>query len=576
MPKVREKKKSTKARFANLPYLFQPEVDQKEKEILRYTKRLDFLAKITKAINKEETLQRTLNLILKSSVRLTDSSCGVLFFKKGGRLESVATYRLKIVDRDKVIRPWRGIVGHVLTTKKAYATGNTDKDRHFVDWGSGKKVHSELSTPIFIDRKVEALLIVSSKEYNHYTGIDVRAAKRLAENAAIAIKKAKNIKELKQLKNFSENVINSSSLGMLVADSEGRVVRFNKAAKSLFSKSILKVDRKIEFPKEVKLPSIDEIIQRLEQDKIPLVFDNVYHFQKRNAAYFNLRIDPLFGEKGELESILLTKENITERVLLENKIKRLNQTLERRVKQRTKKLKLLNEKLKESMESRMQFLADVSHELRTPLTVIQGNTELLLRGKKEIPKDIGDLLSDITKETKIISDRLESLIGLIHEKAEDEEMEMKPFRIDFLIEDMAKKARTIARARKVEVIVKKNPQIKFVGDRRRLKEVLLNLTSNAIKYNRIGGKVWIDVRKGREWLEIHVADTGIGIEKEDLRYIFDRFYRAETIERYQKARGSGIGLAISRFYAKAHGGDIRVRSRVGKGTRFTLVLPLSK
>jgi signal transduction histidine kinase len=106
--------------------------------------------------------------------------------------------------------------------------------------------------------------------------------------------------------------------------------------------------------------------------------------------------------------------------------------------------------------------------------------------------------------------------------------------------------------------------------------MILNISSNAVKYNQYNGKIWLDVRFQNNNIEVEISDTGIGIAQVDLPFIFDRFYRAKDIERYKKKGGSGIGLAVSRWIAKAHGGDIKVESKVGTGSKFIVILPFSR
>jgi signal transduction histidine kinase len=152
---------------------------------------------------------------------------------------------------------------------------------------------------------------------------------------------------------------------------------------------------------------------------------------------------------------------------------------------------------------------------------------------------------------------------------------MKTLRFDQLIDEVVFLGKKMAKDKHVKITVQYNPKINFVGDRVKLKEMMLNLVSNAIKYNRINGKVWISSEVHEGNLVINVVDTGIGIDKKDIAFIFDRFFRAKEIELYKKRTGSGIGLAVSRWIIKAHGGEIEVKSRVGVGTRFTISLPIS-
>ena len=545
-------------------------------EIILYNRRMSLLSKIAKTISSEEEVSKILQLILNGAVDLTKSSSGVIFFKHAVKLEALETFGIKVVKKDLIIRPWRGIVGHVLSSKRSYLCNNTDRDRYFIAWSSGKRIHSELAVPIIIDGEVYGVIIVSSRDYNKYSKVDETLLKDLSQNASIAIKKAKAYDELERLKNFSDNVINSSSLGMLVTDINGETIRFNKAAENLFSPELLRLGEKVIFPKDVSLPTIDEMIKILKLEKVSLVFETIRHFQNRGKEYFDLRVDPLFNRQGEIVSVLLTKENVTKKVLLDQRIQEMNKILERKVLARTKRLKKLNEKLRESLSSKMQFVADVSHELRTPLTIIQGNIELLQKSHSRIPVRDKEAMRDVVIETRRIATKLENLINLIHEGARADKIALKQFEFSKMINEVLEMTRRLSREKRIEVTVKNNLKLEFIGDRERIKEMLLNISTNAVKYNQYNGKIILDVSIRDNNIEVAVLDTGIGIARVDLPFIFDRFYRAKDIERYKKKGGSGIGLAVSRWIARAHGGDIKVKSRVGTGSKFTVVLPFSR
>jgi signal transduction histidine kinase len=321
------------------------------------------------------------------------------------------------------------------------------------------------------------------------------------------------------------------------------------------------------------LPSIDDIIKILVSEKKSLVFETIYHYQSQGREYFDLRIDPLFNRQGEIESVLLTKENVTKKVILDQRIQEMNKILERKVLERTKRLKKLNERLKESMASKLQFVADVSHELRTPLTVIQGNIELLQRSKNKIPAEDREAMQDVVEETKSVSNKLENLINLIHERAKADKIRSTQFEFSKMIEEVVEVTQRLAKEKQIVITLKNNPKIQFYGSREKIKEMLLNISINAVKYNQYRGKIIINIEIKANNIEIEVADTGIGIAAADLPFIFDRFYRAKDIERYKKKGGSGIGLAVSRWIAKTHGGEIKVKSKIGIGTKFVVILP---
>ena len=229
------------------------------------------------------------------------------------------------------------------------------------------------------------------------------------------------------------------------------------------------------------------------------------------------------------------------------------------------------ERLEQIFISQQRFLADVSHELRTPLTVIKGNVDLMRR-MKQVDEESLDTIEDE-------SDRLTRLVGnlLLEAQAESGKLPLyfSPVELDTLLLDVFKEMRVLARDR---VIIKLTEidQIIVSGDRDRLKQVLINLISNAIKYSPKGGEVFLSLAKMGDSARLIVRDTGQGIAGEDLPHIFERFFRAEKSRTRSKTGGFGLGLSISYWIINHHGGRIEVNSAENKGTTFCIYLPILK
>jgi signal transduction histidine kinase len=150
-------------------------------------------------------------------------------------------------------------------------------------------------------------------------------------------------------------------------------------------------------------------------------------------------------------------------------------------------------------------------------------------------------------------------------------IQKKPVELDNIFLDVYKQVSSIDR--EVSVELKEVDQVCVLGDQDRLKQLILNLVDNALKYTPPGGKVWLSLAKANGNAQISVADTGVGIPAEDLPRIFDRFYRVDKA-RSRNMGGSGLGLSIAYWIARAHGGDIEVSSVVGEGTEFRITLPI--
>jgi two-component system OmpR family sensor kinase len=227
------------------------------------------------------------------------------------------------------------------------------------------------------------------------------------------------------------------------------------------------------------------------------------------------------------------------------------------------------ERLETLFTTQQRFLADVSHELRTPLTVIKGNVELM----RKVGCADEESLSSIEDE----SDRLTRLVGdlLLETQAESGKLPLSfaTVELDTLLLEVFKEMRVLARDR-VKLKLTEIDQIQVKGDRDRLKQVLINLVSNAVKYTPQGGEITLTLGRSGDKARLIVHNTGPGIPKEDLPHIFERFYRAEKSRTRSKAGGFGLGLSIAYWIVTHHGGRIDVDSQEGQGTTFCIWLPV--
>ncbi len=229
------------------------------------------------------------------------------------------------------------------------------------------------------------------------------------------------------------------------------------------------------------------------------------------------------------------------------------------------------ERLEHIYTSQQRFLADVSHELRTPLTVIKGNVNLMRRMKQVDEESLGTIEDE--------SDRLTRLVGnlLLEAQAESGKLPLQfaPVELDTLLLEVFKEMRVLARDR-VNIKLTEIDQIIINGDRDRLKQVLINLVSNAIKYTQYGGDVYLSLARVGNNARLIVRDTGQGISAEDLPHIFERFYRAEKSRTRSRSSGFGLGLSIAAWIVDHHGGRIEVDSAENKGSTFCIYLPIHK
>lgn len=225
------------------------------------------------------------------------------------------------------------------------------------------------------------------------------------------------------------------------------------------------------------------------------------------------------------------------------------------------------ERLERLFLAQQRLLADVSHELRTPLTALRGNLDLMRRMDETDPDSLAVIQEEVERMTRLVGD----LLLLARADAGGLPLARQPVELDNLFFEVYRQISLLEKS--VEVSVTDIDQACVIGDADRLKQLLINLVDNAIKYTPTGGTVSLGLTKEDGWARISVKDTGIGIPAEDLPYIFDRFYRVDKA-RSRSQGGSGLGLSIAKWIAQAHGGSIEVASQVGKGTTFTVSLPV--
>jgi signal transduction histidine kinase/DNA-binding response OmpR family regulator len=237
-------------------------------------------------------------------------------------------------------------------------------------------------------------------------------------------------------------------------------------------------------------------------------------------------------------------------------------------------LRETNVELERANQHKSVFLANMSHELRTPLNAIIGFSELLLddRGDFAGPTQ-SSFLDRIHGSGKHLLGLINDILDLAKVEAGQMELHLEPTEVGALVQQVLATVEPLARAKGVETSSHATGAGAILADPGKLKQMLLNLISNAIKFTPEGGSVTVAARRLAATLEIAVIDTGIGIAKEDLDRIFQEFQQLDAgMDRQQQ--GTGLGLALTRRFAELHGGAIKVRSKPEGGSTFTLVLPL--
>jgi signal transduction histidine kinase len=256
-------------------------------------------------------------------------------------------------------------------------------------------------------------------------------------------------------------------------------------------------------------------------------------------------------------------------------IRELNETLERRVEERTRELAVANERLIELDRMKSMFLASMSHELRTPLNSILGFTGLLLMGMS------GDLNEEQIKQLTMVKNSSMHLLALINDildisKIESGKVELmiEPFPIAEVTNEILKAVTPLAKAKSLNLVMNVPDNLILQSDRRRFKQVLMNLLSNAIKFSD-QGSISVTVGVLGEDVSVSISDCGIGIRNEDIEKLFNPFRQIDMSSTKQH-EGTGLGLYLCKKILALIHGAISVKSEYGRGSTFTFILPMKQ
>lgn len=364
--------------------------------------------------------------------------------------------------------------------------------------------------------------------------------------------------ELTRVKDHLQAVLDGIDEAIVVIDRKYRIVSHNEAfAKSLRKAKDKTVGKKCFYVIHNSRKACRScVIREMFKTGVPQ-HDIHYHLEKEGKIYHEVKAYPIMDENGKIMQSIYVFRDVTER-----------ETMYERIKQANKRLEELN-----TMKS--YFISIANHELRTPLAIIKGYVDVIK----------GGLLGDVNAKQR---DKLEAIsINIVHldclvdnildlSKIESGDLELSLRKVDLrriassVVDDFA----PIANERGVVLKTRFSRDIpKVRADADRLKQVLINLLDNALKFTGSGGKVFVSVGKTRRYVVLKVVDTGVGIPKAKQAKIFKSFYQADST-RKRKYKGVGLGLAICKSIVELHGGFIKVVSRVNKGTSVSVKLPI--
>ncbi len=353
----------------------------------------------------------------------------------------------------------------------------------------------------------------------------------------------RSLQELSQRTLELETILNSALGGVIAVDKKNRITLINSTAIEMFhikKKKIIGEDILL----TLRHSAFNDFLRQHKKD-IEKNNQQVMDFPYNNH-YYRVYLSNIFNQESQEETngMLMIIQDITN-------VRKLEQM-------------------------RSDFVSNVTHELKTPLTSIQGFIETLKNGAIKDPKVLSKFLDIIDIE----ADRLSLLIGDILQLSEIETMKedvrIECFKVSEILKEVLEILKSPAEKKSIEITWQKDTSLESVCmNKDRLKQILINLVDNGIKYTDRGGSVCISfVKLENKMLKILVNDNGIGISKEHLPRIFERFYRVDK-GRSRNEGGTGLGLSIVKHIVQLYHGELNAYSELGKGTSFVIKLPIS-
>lgn len=355
---------------------------------------------------------------------------------------------------------------------------------------------------------------------------------------------ARNLSELTIQEEMQEKqlatVIDNTESGLVLIDEKGYIHLVNRKFISMFGNS----------PKDYKgylyydvlaNEKIHHLVQQtfLYEENVKESFTQIIDFDKK---YIQIVGAPIFNEKNILKGAVLVFYDITE----------------------LKKLELM----------RKDFVANVSHELKTPITSIKGFAETLLENKEDNPEILEKFHHIIYDESDRLQILIQDLLTLSNLEKDEFKLEVTEFDVDKVIDEVVAVISHQAEMKKLNLTVNVENNLTINADREQMKQVLFNLLANAASYTPEYGDIGLSVEETDEYLHITVKDTGIGIDKDSIPRLFERFYRVDKA-RSRNTGGTGLGLAIVKHIVDVHDGKIMVDSEVDKGSTFHVYIPIN-
>jgi len=350
--------------------------------------------------------------------------------------------------------------------------------------------------------------------------------------------------QMAQRESGTKTILSAMHDGLLVVDAGGRVVVANETFRKLFS--LHEVSGGTPLLDAVRNAELHQLIGETLRNGEPRQRElALAGAQKNSERWLQVSAVPMKNDKIGTDGAVVLLHDITE-------LKRVN-------------------------EMRSDFVANVSHELRTPLSILRGYIETLLDNPKTSPKELARILEVMERHSKRLGLLVDDLLTLAQLESANSNLQLSEVNLSELFGKVVHDWEKKLAEKQLKMIVDVAATVPFIlADETRLEEVLHNLLENAVKYSRENGEIRLQAEQRNDGqIALSVSDSGIGIGKNDLPRIFERFYRADKARSPESIRGTGLGLSIVKHIAQRHGGRVEAESEPGRGTTIRVILPMA-
>ncbi|MFQ5550152.1 MAG: GAF domain-containing protein, partial [Gemmatimonadales bacterium] len=505
-----------------------------------------------RALSGELELSRVLEDVLKQAVSLLNVTGGELatFEEASGDLVIVASHNMGTDQVGTRMALGEGAMGHVARTHEPLIIPS------YQEWASRSAKYTQstvqtvMAAPLIIGgRLVGAIASVHSDPGRSFGEDDLRRLTMFAPQAAIAIENARLFTNARHQKQYFEELVHNSPVAIVTLDVQHLVVSCNPAFERLYGYDEGEVvGRNLDdliTTEETRRDAESYTRQALWEQPVQVISQR----RRKDGTLVDVEVlgVPVVVD-GERLGLMALYHDITELLAARREAESAN-------------------------EAKSGFLANMSHELRTPLNAIIGYSEMLVEDASAEGNDA--MAADLTKihsAGKHLLSLINDVLDLSKIEAGKMELYLESFDAAQLISDVVSTIKPLVEARSNKLEVRQDGLAEMYGDQQRLRQVLLNLLSNASKFTE-HGTITLDARADGDLAVMSVSDTGIGMTSEQVARLFQAFTQAEAATS-SKYGGTGLGLAISRRFCQMMGGDIDVQSEPGKGTTFTVRVPL--